>query len=859
MVMTDKRLLLILFLLLCIAVFAAPTPLRRTQSQNTPAPTFENSVQPVLAANCYTCHNAQLNTANLNLEDYKTKDSVLKDRARWETILAKLQAGEMPPQGLPRPTDAELKGVETWIQQALGIVDANKPSPGRVTAHRLNRAEYNNTVHDLLGVDFKPANDFPQDDSGYGFDNIGDALSLSPVLMEKYLAAAETATHVAIFGQEKIKPTVVRHQPPYREGNDGGSGARFANVIKYTFTNYDETGLTMGSSLHAMHTFPVEGDYEFRISPEGNRPRPSDPFPVVIWIDGKVIGKVDFESTTNGTGLEGLDRTVRLHAPAGEHWVAVSALRLFEGLPAKFGAANPTKQPEPPPAPVASGASGRGRGPALAPLPPDATPEQKAEFEKQQEARAAAVAVFAGRGNKPPAVTDVSFRVNFLEISGPFNPKTAPSPESLEKVFICKEKTAACARTIVSTMARRAWRRPVTPVEVNRLLTLVSNDRARGASFDQSIAVGIEAMMISPNFLFRIERDPAPGPGGDVNHKISQFELASRLSYFLWSSMPDEELLRPAEQGTLRTPAVLKAQVSRMMKDPKAKALVENFGGQWLQFRALESVKPDPDAFRAFNDYLRISMRQETEMFFSNLLSADGSVLDFLDGKYSFLNEELAQYYGVPGVKGPEFRKVDMTGSHRSGILTQGSVLTATSYANRTSVVLRGKWVLENLLNAPVPPPPPNVPAIDEAAIGASMSLRQQMEKHRNNPICASCHGRMDPIGFGLENFDAIGRWRTDDGKFPIESSGTLPDGKSFNGPDELKGILMANKNAFAECITEKMLTYALGRGLEPYDKATVKEIAGQMAKNNYKISGLVLGIVESIPFQQRKGDRSGL
>ena len=694
-------------------------------------------------------------------------------------------------------------------------------------------------MRDLLGVDFHPADDFPQDDSGYGFDNIGDALSLSPVLMEKYFAAAEKVAHVAIFGQGTLKPTVVRHQPPYREGTDGGNNSRFLSKIPWTITNYDLTGLTLPSSVHTMHNFPAEGNYEFRISPEGNRPLPSEPFTVAVWIDGKQLTSVDFEATTISTGMEGLDKTVTAHAPAGDHWIAVSVLRQYEGLPAKYGGANPTKKPDLPPV----------RQPVFK-LPDDATPEQKAEFEARQKA-------FGSRRNRGPVITDVSFRVNFVEISGPFQPNTKPSPESLAKIFVCHEQTPACERRIVSNLARHAYRREVSPAEVNRLLSLVLDDQKRGASFEQSISIAVQAMLVSPHFLFRIESDPEPGKIADTEHRINQYELASRISYFLWSSMPDDELLGCAERQTLRNPQVLIAQVRRMLKDAKSKALVENFGGQWLSFRALESVKPDPVTFMAFDDYLRLSMRQETELFLGNLISTDGNVLDLMNGKYSFLNEELARYYGITDVTGPEFRKVDLTGTPRGGVLTQGSVLTTSSYATRTSVVLRGKWVLENFLNAPVPPPPPNIPALDEAKIGTSMSLRQQMEQHRSNAVCASCHARMDPIGFGLENFDAIGRWRTQDGKFPIDASGVLPDGKQFNGPDELKSILMQNKHAFTKCLTEKMLIYGLGRGLETYDRPAVKAIAAEVENKNYKFSSLVLGIIESLPFQQRKGDKA--
>jgi hypothetical protein len=378
----------------------------------------------------------------------------------------------------------------------------------------------------------------------------------------------------------------------------------------------------------------------------------------------------------------------------------------------------------------------------------------------------------------------------------------------------------------------------------------VSDSRKRGDSFDQSIGTALEAVLVSPEFLFRIEHDPKTA-SAEGDHLINDYELASRLSYFLWSTTPDDELLRLADQKTLRKPEVLKAQVTRMLKDPKSSALVSDFGGQWLEFRALESVHPDLNRFPKYDDYLRDSERQETEMFFEYIIRQDRSVLDFLNGKYTFLNGKLAEFYGIPGIHGPEFRRVDLTGTPRAGVLTQGSVLTVSSYSTRTSVVLRGKWVLENLLNAPVPPPPPNVPLLDEAKVGTAMSLRQQMEEHRANAICATCHSRMDPIGFGLENFDAVGQWRTDDGKFPIDPSGTLTNGQTFKGSAELTDVLAKQPQAFAGAITEKMLIYALGRGLEPYDRPTVKAIIDGLTRNDYKFSTLVMGIVNSVPFQR--------
>jgi hypothetical protein len=763
---------------------------------------------------------------------------VTRNREKWEIILRRLEAGEMPPRGLPRPDAGDLKTVTTWIQSEFDRADkAMKPEPGRVTARRLNRSEYNNTIRDLLGVDVNPAKDFPQDDSGYGFDTIGDVLSLSPVLMEQYLSAAENVVRQALFGPGKVQSTVTRHQPPHRFGADGGDNSRFAGQLPFTLTDYDVTGLALPGALHATHYFPAEGDYDFKIDPEGSRPAPSDPFTVAVWIDGKQVATIDnfadLQNIARFGSLEGADRTVRAHVPAGEHQVDISGLNIYDGLPAKYKGNRPNNGPEPP-----------ARSFVPEPPGPDATREQIAAYER----RKAAIAANGGGGrrnaNKPPSITDVSFRVNFVEIIGPYNPNGEPSSESRRRIFTCTTQDPACVRKIVSDFARRAYRRPVKPQEAMRLTALVTDSRKRGDSFDQAIGTALEAVLVSSQFLFRIE------------HSTDDYELASRLSYFLWSSTPDDELLRAADQKSLRRPEVLKAQVTRMLKDPKAHALAADFGGQWLEFRRLESARPDPNRFPKYDDYLRDSERQETEMFFDYIMHQDRSVLDFLNGRYTFLNGKLAEFYGIPGIHGPEFRLVDLTGTPRAGVLTQGSVLTVSSYSTRTSVVLRGKWVLENLLNAPVAPPPPNVPLLDEAGVGTASSLRESMERHRANPICASCHSRMDPIGFGLENFDAIGQWRTKDGTFAIDASGQLTNGTKFSGPAELTDVLAKQPQAFAGAITEKMLTYALGRGLESYDRPTLKAITQKLAQNDYRFSSLVLGIVESLPFQAGKGEQ---
>jgi hypothetical protein len=411
-----------------------------------------------------------------------------------------------------------------------------------------------------------------------------------------------------------------------------------------------------------------------------------------------------------------------------------------------------------------------------------------------------------------------------------------------------------CARLIVTALARRAWRRPVSETEVRNLLRFVQMAQRDGGSLEQGIRVALEAVLVSPHFLFRIEHDSDPDDPAAA-HNVSDFELATRLSYFLWSSMPDDELFQRAEDGSLRRPEVLAEQTWRMMRDPKGRRLVTNFGGQWLQVRNLDSAQPDPEKFPDFDGELRDAMRQETTLFFEYIMREDRSILDFVDGRYTFLNERLAKHYGITGVEGGQFRRVELANNERSGVLTQASVLTVSSYPARTSPVLRGKWLLENVLGAPPPPPPPDAGVLDEDQVNSHGTVREQFEKHRSKPACFSCHSRMDPLGFGLENYDAIGRWRTHEGKFPVDASGTLPDGRSFNGSSELKEILKADRDEFARCLTEKMLTYALGRGLDRYDRPAVTRICRTLSGSGYRFSSLVLGIVNSLPFQMRRGE----
>ncbi len=799
------------------------------------ADSFETTVQPFLAKNCFLCHSDRMKTADLDLEAYTSTDAVARDREKWEHLLKKLEAGEMPPKGMPRPDPAAVKAVTQWVRAEFAREDARaQPEAGRVTARRLNRAEYNNTIRDLLGVDTHPADKFPQDDSGYGFDDIGDVLSLSPALMENYLGAADKVVHQALFGPPAMKATLVKLR--------GGPG----KIKEMTVPpgEYDETGLTMPNAVHTTYRFPVDAQYTIRVVCGGFRPSGSEPLQIGLWLDGKQIQAMELDPGDQGPSslpgqqdLAGKPREYRLRIPGGDHWLAASILHLYDGLPPSYGGPSPSRRP----IPVLDASS-------FFKPPVDATPERMAAYRKRLDDFL----------HKKQPINQA--KVNYIEVLGPYDEAQGSSNESRKLIYTCGHLDghhhASCTRKIVGDFARRAFRRPVTQEELSPYLKLASMARKQGDGFEGGIGLALQAILVSPDFLFRIERDPGTSPDGQA-YPISPFELASRLSYFLWSSMPDEELLSSAGRGDLRRPEQLAAQVKRMLLDPKSEALVENFGGQWLQFRALESAEPDHDRFPEFGEYLRMSMRRETELFLTDVVRNDRSILDILDGKYTFLNERLAQLYGIAGVKGPEFRKVDLSGNaERGGVLGQASVLTVSSYATRTSPVIRGKWILENILNDPVPPPPPGVPNLDVAEVGTSVSLRQQLEKHRANPVCASCHQRMDPLGFGLENYNAIGEWRDKDGKFAIDASGVLPDGRQFNGPAGLKAILTANRDAFARCMTEKLLTYALGRGVESYDRPVVNVIVRQLAAGDYRFASLVLGIVNSMPFQMQEERR---
>jgi hypothetical protein len=728
-----------------------------------PARGFDTVVKPFLRQNCIGCHNSKLASGDLNLESFLTQPATaaLGDRDHWERVIAKLQTGEMPPKGMPKPPADQVAAVMAWVKSEYARLDKNaKPDPGRVTARRLNRFEYNNTVSDLLGMRIRVAGDFPPDPYGYGFDNIGDVLSLSPVLTERYLKAAERIAKAAIpAGPEKVM------------------SARYTSQL-----------MGQGFHLHVqlVHDFPVDGEYVLHTAWEQGF-QAGTKFRGYIYLDGKMVKD---QPITIYTEMDRGFETEPLFVPQGPHKVETEMV-------------------------IGDNISKAG---------------------------------FAGTGKGPKPYPE------FILIRGPLKQVAVEETESYKRIFVCGhppgQHEPGCARKVLEPLLHRGYRRPLERQELDRELSLVALAQERGDSFEAGIRIAIEAALMSPNFLFRIEHDPAHGSA----HTVSGPELASRLSYFLWSSMPDDELLALAEKGRLRDPAVLHAQVRRMMADPKAHRLVENFGGEWLQTRNLDNLRPDASKFPEFDAELRDDMRTETEMFFEAIVKEDRSILDFLDGRFTFLNERLAKFYGMDGVTGREFRRVDLDGHQRSGVLTQASVLTVSSYPTRTSPVVRGKWILENLLNTPPPPPPPDVPAFDQKGVGETASVRQRLESHRTNPACAACHSRIDPLGFGLENYDAIGRWRTADGNFPVDAAGVLPDGTKFSGAEELRGVLKAKKDQFARALSEKILTYALGRGLEDYDRLAVDKIAASVERNGFRFSQLIDSTVESVPFRMRRG-----
>ena len=733
--------------------------------------TFDTAVSPILADTCRACHNPQVASGGLDLSAFADPASIEKYRDGWERIVQKVSVGEMPPRGAARPPQERIDAFVAFVEGAFDRADRGMPfDPGRVTARRLNRNEYSNTIGDLLGVSFRAEADFPSDDSGYGFDNIGDVLTVSPLLMEKYMAAAERIAAAAI-----------------------GADPLPDKPLEAAYRGRDKTIVRLGpGTIEATHRVEWSAEYLVRIILPGERRPDSLPVKMKLWMDGKPLHSMQVETKPSEL-VYFWPRTIeemRLYLPAGDHVFRAGFVD-------------------------------------------DDFVETLCEED-----------IFDRKKNK---------FLDSMIFTGPF-PAEVDSPRR-HAVMVCDPHSGEpCVREILSRLARRAYRRPVSRNEVDALVDFVEQARGEGRSVEQGLQLAIQAMLVSPHFLFRIERDPNPVDPAGI-HRVSDIELASRLSYFLWSSMPDDELLSLAEAGRLSDPAVLDAQVTRMLGDEKSAALAANFAGQWLETRNLGSVTPDPDKFPTWDAGLREAMKAETRLFFEAMLRENRPMSDFLDARFTFLNERLAKHYGISGIGGPEFRRVELETDQRGGVLSQAAVLTVTSYPTRTSPVLRGKYVLEAILGTPPPPPPADVPALDEAKVGGTGTLRRQLEQHRANPACAVCHDRMDTLGFGLENYDAIGRWRERDGDFPIDSGGTLPDGQSFSGPAEMRRILKQDVRGFARAVTEKMLIYALGRGLESYDRRALAEITGKLDATGYPFQSLVYEVVRSLPFQMRRGE----
>jgi mono/diheme cytochrome c family protein len=737
---------------------------------------FAKRVPAFFETHCYECHGAKQQKGDLDLRPFAAEASLLKQRKVWLSVLNQVASGDMPPKKKARPDKADLDGFSRAVHAAMEFAENNaKPDPGRVTVRRLNRTEYANTVRDLVGVDFNPAEDFPSDDIGYGFDNIGDVLTLSPVLMERYLAAAGNIAASAVVVDPPKPP--VRHTTARYLEPSGTFPRGFRSVDK--------------GELFTSHKLSTDGDYYIKSRVYGLVPEDAEPVKAALVIDGKEVATFEVSGTEKKPQV--LEHKIR--RDPGEMWVAVRIL-------------NPSKA-----------------------------------------------------GELPRMLF-----VEYVEVGGPADTR----PLSHRRIMACNGSVpkAEQTREIITRMATRAFRRPATTEEIARLVKVVEAAEAAGQRWEAGIQFALQAVLASPKFLFRVELDDRPTQR--EAHAIDEFQLASRLSYFLWSTMPDEELFQLAAKKQLT--ANLDAQVRRMLKDPKARALVDNFAMQWLQLRRLQAFAPDTKLFPSFSDSLRAAMMRETELFIGEIIREDRSVLDLIDGNFTYLNETLARHYGIADTAGnwlygksserrpggqpiprESFVRVSLPMKERGGLLTQASVLTVTSNPTRTSPVKRGRWVLEQILGTPPPPPPPGAPELEKQK-QLTGTLRQKMEQHRENPNCASCHTQMDALGFAFENYNAVGAFRRKDGDADIDSSGTLPDGKSFQGPAELKAILKEKRELIARNLVEKMLIYALGRGLEYFDARAVRQVSDALAQGEYKFSALVIGIAKSDPFRMRRG-----
>jgi mono/diheme cytochrome c family protein len=793
-----KRLSLVVVVCLWIPPVVAAVHAAAGRQQPPAAPSRDaSSLRPVVERYCVSCHSARVKTAGIVLEGMDGA-MVEHDPAVWEKAVRKLRSGAMPPQGLPRPDPATYDALAGWLETTLDRAALAQPNAGRPLVHRLNRAEYANAMRDLLALDIDPATLLPPDDSSYGFDNIADVLGTSPALLESYLTAAGKISALAV-GSPAIGPS---SQTFHVRGD--------ASQVEHV------EGLPLGTrgGLLVHPTFPLDGEYVFKV---------------------KLL-------QTNLGSIRGIEYPEQLE-------IVIDGRRMH--LAPLGGAAEYVAAPENA-TDVANGIEARLQVRVQARAGPR---EVGVTFLQKSSAQ---------RGNHLQSFLRTTLiatdhtglpHIESFSITGPFNATGSGDTPSRRRVFSCvpaaRAQEKACAESIIGTLARRAFRRPVSTTEMGRLVGFYETGRSEG-TFEHGIELALRAILASPKFAFRVESDP-PHTAPGSTYRISDFELASRLSFFLWSSIPDDQLVALAAKGRLKEPAILEQQVRRMLADERADALVTNFAGQWLYLRNLRGFEPDKNEFPDFDDNLRQGLLHETELLFGSIMREDRNVLDLMTADYTFVNERIAKHYGIPHVYGSQFRRVPVTDEARKGLLGQGSILMVTSHADRTSPVVRGKWILDNLLGTPPLPPPPDVPALKENQDdGRPHSLRERMEEHRSNPSCASCHKVMDPLGFALENFDAVGAWRTSDDGTPIDASGQLADGTAIDGVVSLRRALLRRPETFVSTMTEKMLTYALGRGLSSYDMPAVRAIVRGAAGRDYRFSSLVLGIVNSVPFQMR-------
>ena len=796
---------------------AASSPANPPPQQQAAAlgPSEPARVRALLDRYCVTCHNDRLRTAGLTL-DALDAGRVGAHAATWEKVVRKLRARAMPPAGRARPDRAAYAAVAAALETALDRAAAAAPNPGGTPPHRLNRAEYANAVRDLLGVDVDGRALLPPDDADLGFDNMADILSMSPALLERYLSAARRISRQAL-GDPGGAPTTETYVVPKlrfqdrRMSEDLPFGSRGGVAVRHHFpldAEYD-VRIRLRRQLYG-YVRGLQRRQQLEVRLDGRRVAlfavggaPGTPPPQTF--TGTVLGDRAWEEYT----LHADDAlAVRIPVPAGPRVLGVAFVQ--------------------------------------------ARSERDGVLQPRATAKTLAI---AERWSSPSEAPEAA--VEQVSISGPFNAAGPGATPARQRILICRPARAAeeepCAREILSTIARRAFRRPLTSRDVDALAAFYTAGR-RAGGFEAGVRRGLERILVDPEFLFRIEREPAE-PAAEEVFPIGDLALASRLSFFLWSSIPDDELLDAAAQRRLRDPGALERQVRRMLADPRAQALVDGFAAQWLGLGRLRSVVPAPDLFPEFDDNLREAFDRETRLLVGNQLREDRSVLDLVRADYTFVNERLARHYGVPNVYGSRFRRVTFDGGVRGGLLGQGSILTTTSYPTRTSPVLRGNWVLERILGAPPPPPPPDVPALpDRGAGGRLASVRERLERHRANPVCASCHARMDPLGFALEQFDAIGQWRaTGAAGAAIDATGVFPDGTGFSGLAGLKTVLLREREQFVQNVVEKLMTYALGRGVQHYDMPAVRRILREAAADDYTWSSLVLGIAGSMPFQMSR------